>query len=76
MKYTLLLTLLLSLSIPTLAEYEPFVVEGKTWEVEYRGNWNGWTELEILMLDGDTLINGQIQGSCSGVGQKSLLPAK
>ena len=41
------------------ADYLPFVVEGKTWEVEYRGNWNGWTELEILMLDGDTLINGQ-----------------
>jgi len=71
MKYTLLLTLLFSFSFTVLAEYEPFVVEGKMWEVEYRGNWNGWTELEILMLNGDTLINGQTYKKMYGTPQNS-----
>ena len=39
--------------------------------MEYRGNWNGWTELEILMLDGDTLINGQTYKKMYGTPQNS-----
>ncbi len=62
MKYTLLLTLLLSLSIPTLAEYVPFVVEGKTWEMKLIYSWptNGMERIQKCELKGDTTINEKI----------------
>lgn len=40
------------------AEYVPFVVEGKTWEVEYKGGYPMTVDPRTLRLDGDTLING------------------
>ena len=59
MRYWLLFTiLLLPISVIAQEDYHPLVTEGKTWEYSYVG-WNPEQQDDcILMLRGDTIING------------------